>query len=64
MSRLDERKNAERVIFGEEALVSRDDPSQSPADYRVLYVLGFGIAGAILANMTLFIYFVAVYASG
>jgi hypothetical protein len=64
MSRLNERNNAERVIFGEEAPISRDDPSQSHADYQVLYVLGFGIAGAILANMTLFIYFVAVYAAG
>jgi len=29
-----------------------------------LYVLGFGIAGAIVTNALVFIYFAAVYASG
>jgi hypothetical protein len=34
------------------------------ADHRMLYVLGFGIAGAILTNALVFIYFAVVYASG
>ena len=67
MSKLDsvERNNTERAKFADETpIVSRDDPRQNPNDYQVLYVLGFGIAGAILANMTLFLYFVSFYASG
>jgi hypothetical protein len=34
------------------------------AHRRVLYVLGFGIAGAILTNAIVFVYFAAFYASG
>jgi hypothetical protein len=34
------------------------------ADHRMLYVLGFGIAGAIVTNALVFIYFAVVYASG
>ena len=30
----------------------------------MLYVLGFGIAGAIVTNAFVFIYFAVVYASG
>jgi hypothetical protein len=30
----------------------------------MLYVLGFGLAGAILSNMLVFIYFGLFYASG
>jgi hypothetical protein len=30
----------------------------------MLYVLGFGIAGAIVTNALVFIYFAVVYASG
>jgi hypothetical protein len=41
---------------------SRDD-SRDAADHRVLYVLGFGIAGAIITNALVFIYFVVFYAS-
>ena len=43
--------------------VSRDD-TRDPADHRILYVLGFGIAGAIVTNAFVFIYFAVVYASG
>ena len=39
------------------------EPSQDPAGCRTLYVLGFGIAGAILANTLVFIYFASLYAS-
>jgi hypothetical protein len=42
---------------------SRDDIRDDPLDGRTLYVLGFGIAGAILANASLLIYFASLYAS-
>lgn len=45
------------------SLISRDD-IRDPADYQTLYVLGFGIAGAIVANALVFIYFALFYASG
>ena len=65
MSRFDEKDNAERAEYDAQApIISRDDSGQSTTDYQVLYVLGFGIAGAILVNMTLFIYFVAAYTQG
>ena len=43
--------------------ISRDDP-RDHADHRMLYVLGFGLAGAIVTNAFVFIYFAVVYASG
>jgi hypothetical protein len=43
--------------------ISRDDIC-SHADHRVLYLLGFGIAGAIVTNAIVFIYFAVVYALG
>ena len=43
--------------------ISRDD-TRDPADHRMLYVLGLGIAGAIVTNALVFIYFAVVYASG
>ena len=43
--------------------ISRDD-TRDHADHRMLYVLGFGIAGAIVTNAIVLIYFVVVYASG
>jgi hypothetical protein len=45
-------------------LMSQDDARQDPAGHRVLYVLGFGIAGAIFANAAIFAYFALFYASG
>ena len=42
----------------------RDDVRQSRNDYRTLYVLGFGIVGAILGNMTVLIYFVSLNPTG
>jgi hypothetical protein len=42
---------------------SRED-TRDHASHRMLYVLGFGIAGAIVANALVFIYFAVVYASG
>jgi hypothetical protein len=43
---------------------SRDDARQDALDGRTLYVLGFGIVGAILANAIPLIYFASLYASG
>ena len=67
MSKLDltEQHARERAGFaaGIPISTSRDD-TRDPGDHRVLYVLGFGIAGAILSNALVFIYFEMVYASG
>jgi hypothetical protein len=38
-------------------MISHDDSREDPAGRRTLYVLGFGIAGAILANTLVFAYF-------
>ena len=35
-------------------MISQDDARQDPSGHRMLYVLGFGIAGAILSNMARF----------
>jgi hypothetical protein len=58
--------NSERAHLAEHApsMISQDDARQGPMGHQVLYVLGFGIAGAILANMLVFIYFAWSYASG
>jgi hypothetical protein len=45
-------------------MISQDDARQGPLGHRVLYVLGFGLAGAILANVLVFIYFASFYAPG
>jgi hypothetical protein len=45
-------------------VISYDDARQDPEGRRVLYVLGFGIAGAIFANAAIFFYFALFYASG
>ncbi len=45
-------------------VISEDDARQEPTGYQVLYVLGFGLAGAIFANTLVFIYFTLFYASG
>jgi hypothetical protein len=42
--------------------ISRGD-NRDHADHRTLYVLRFGIAGAIVTNALVFIYFALVYAS-
>jgi hypothetical protein len=38
--------------------------AKEPIGHQALYVLGFGLVGAILANMLVFIYFASFYASG
>jgi hypothetical protein len=45
-------------------LLARDDVRQNRNDYRTLYVLGFGIVGAVSANMSVLIYFVSFHATG
>ena len=45
-------------------MISADDARQEPTGYQMLYVLGFGLAGAIFAKALVFIYFVSFYASG
>jgi hypothetical protein len=44
--------------------ISQDDARQGPIGHQVLYVLGFGLAGAILANALVFIYFTSFYSAG
>ena len=45
--------------FAEQApiMISQDDARQGSMGHQVLYVLGFGLAGAIVANALVFIYF-------
>jgi len=61
-----EKHNTERAQLVVEApiVIPQDDPHQDPTRYHVLYILGFGIAGAIVTNMTLLLYFVSLHASG
>jgi hypothetical protein len=67
MSKLDlpEQHARERAGFAAPVpiSISRDD-IRDHADHRMLYVLGFGIAGAIVTNAVVFIYFAVIYASG
>jgi hypothetical protein len=43
---------------------SPDHDQKDSSEWRTLYVLGFGIAGAILANALLLVCFASLYASG
>jgi hypothetical protein len=43
---------------------SHDHDQEDPGEWRTLYVLGLGIAGAILANALLFVCFASFSASG
>ncbi len=45
-------------------MISQDYARQGPMGHQVLYVLGFGIAGAILGNVLVLTYFAWLYASG
>jgi hypothetical protein len=66
MIKFDSVEISERAHFAENApiVVSQHDARQGPTRHRMLYVLGFGLAGAIFANGLVFIYFVWLYASG
>jgi hypothetical protein len=58
MSKVDSIEERDRARFapGMPRLVSRDD-IRDLADYRMLYVLGFSIAGAIVTNALVFLCF-------
>ena len=58
MSKVDSVEEHGRARFATRipSLILRDDICD-PADYRMLYVLGFSIAGAIVTNAVVFIYF-------
>ena len=45
-------------------ITSQDRAQQDPTDHQFLYVLGFGVVGAILANMLVFIYFFSLHTLG
>ena len=45
-------------------VASHDHDQRDPGEWRTLYVLGFGMAGAILANSPLLAFFASLYASG
>jgi hypothetical protein len=67
MSKLDLTEQVARERAGSAARVpisiSRDHTGDH-ADHRMLDVLGLGIAGAIVTNALVFIYFAVAYASG
>ena len=44
-------------------ILAAEDHGQHPSEWRTLYVLGFGIAGAVLANAVLLFYFASLFAS-
>jgi hypothetical protein len=68
MTKLDSAETpiSKRTALAAEApiMISQDDGRQGPMGHQMLYVLGFGIAGAIFANGLVFIYFAWLYASG
>ena len=66
MTKLDsaETHASNRAVAKAPFTISQDDARQGPMGHQALYVLGFGLAGAILANMLVFIYFASFYASG
>ena len=66
MSKLDltEQHARERAGFAAPVPISISRDDNRDHDHRTLYVLGFGIAGAIVTNALVFIYFAVVYASG
>ena len=45
-------------------MISQEAARGGPMGHQVLYVLGFGLAGAIFANALVFIYFAWLCASG
>jgi hypothetical protein len=61
-----EKQNSETKQSATErpVIISENDARQGLIDHHVLYVLGFGVAGAIFVNMTVFLYFLSFHASG
>jgi hypothetical protein len=54
----------EQLPLQQAIVSSQDEASSDPTGNRMLYVLGFGVLGAIFTNTLVFIYFVSFYASG
>jgi len=54
---LTEKNDGPRRQYTVPIVISQDHARQGPLGNRVAYVLGFGIAGAILANVLVFAYF-------
>jgi hypothetical protein len=54
----------EQIPLKPAAVSSQDEGCWDAAGHRTLYVLGFGVLGAISTNTLVFIYFVSFYASG
>jgi hypothetical protein len=63
MTEIDPAKRTEGATLPLPVL-PRDNAPHDPHEGRTLYVLGFGVAGAILANAIVLIYFASLYASG
>ena len=66
MSKVDlwEEPARERARFAARVPISMPQhDTHDHADHRVLYVLGFGIANAIVTNSLVFIYFASLYAA-
>jgi hypothetical protein len=61
-----EKRSSDNVPRGTKlpVIISKNDARQGHIERRVLYVLGFGTAGAIFVNMTVFLYFLSFHASG
>ncbi len=60
---IDNPGNAQQLVQPA-AISSRDGLRSNPGGNRTLYVLGFAIVGAMLANALVFIYFASFYVSG
>jgi hypothetical protein len=43
---------------------SQDERYRDPGENRTLYILGFGVLGAIMADTLVLIYFASLYTSG
>jgi hypothetical protein len=55
---------AARALAKMPITISQNDARQGPMGHRVLYILLFGLGGAILANLLVFIYFASFYGLG
>lgn len=66
MSNQSLEQNSDDLRPGRElpVIISKNDARQGHIDHRVLYVLGFGVGGAIFVNMSVFLYLLSFHASG
>jgi hypothetical protein len=56
--------NQGKLPLQQAVVPSHDEASSDPTGSRMLYVLGFGVLGAILTNTLVFIYFTSFYVFG